>query len=549
MLNRASPTPHVAINQLIYMTGTWTTYTTGTPKCVINEAPTRSAYLSIPYIYVENPPVTRTNEAFLPPPPTDIMQSALSQIPTLLQSVPFFTDCPIINGTGQPTVHIPVTALTAHSTTTIRKNGNAPIPTNTGENVPSPTATSEDVPAPTTTGNNAPTPTATKTPDSPPPDTNTPEPPVPSPTAPGDGPSEPTTAPQNPNPTTAANPPPGEVVVPSPPGNPQVPEQSQPSVPVPTGGDSPPAQGNTQPPAGPNPVPTNVDTPPTPGNTQPPAGSNPSTPRPTDGSPPPIVPVTPSNEPELPFPIVPVPVPTGTNAGSSPATSVNPGAVVLPGDQTLNPGQQTTISGVVISVPSIQPTNPAAVPSVIVTEGRTTTIVPASPSLVVVDGVTTMVVAPTAPVVVIDGTTRTVPVVAPTANQAPAVPITLGTQVVSVKAPTASGQGVVLPNSETLAIGSTTTYAGETLVASIVTSGTAVATVIEVLGENQSATQTVTLPSAAKPTVAASGNKSGSASGTVSEAPLYTGAAGSLVYEPGAWFAGSAVGVVLLAFA
>jgi hypothetical protein len=163
-----------------------------------------------------------------------------------------------------------------------------------------------------------------------------------------------------------------------------------------------------------------------------------------------------------------------------------------------------------------------------------------------------MVVAPTAPVVVIDGTTRTVPVVAPTATQAPAVPITLGTQVVSVKAPTASGEGVVLPNSETLAIGSTTTYAGETLVASIVTSGTTVATVIEVLGENQSATQTVTLPSAAKPTVAAtaSGSKPGSASGTVGEeAPLYTGAAGSLVYKPGAWFAGSAVGFVLLAFA
>lgn len=108
----------------------------------------------------------------------------------------------------------------------------------------------------------------------------------------------------------------------------------------------------------------------------------------------------------------------------------------------------------------------------------------------------------------------------------------------------------MLPNSETLAIGSTTTYAGETLVASIVTSGTAVATVIEVLGENQSATQTVTLPSAAKPTVAASGSKSGGASGTVGEeAPLYTGDAGSLVYRPGAWFAGSAVGFVLLAFA
>lgn len=128
------------------------------------------------------------------------------------------------------------------------------------------------------------------------------------------------------------------------------------------------------------------------------------------------------------------------------------------------------------------------------------------------------------------------------------MPITLGTQVVSVQAPTASGEGVVLPNSETLAIGSTTTYAGETLVASVVTSGTAVATVIEV--QNQSATQTVTLPSAAKPTAAASGSKSESASGTVGEeAPAYTGAAGSLVYKPGSWFAGSAVGVALLAFA
>jgi hypothetical protein len=520
MSNRASPTPHILIWRLMYGTGTWSTDSTGHVRCYSTQIPSTGVNLETPYVYLEDPPVTRTNSAYLPPPSTDVIQSAVSQIPTLLQSIPFFTDCRMVNGTGQPTVHIPVTALTAHSTTTIRKSGNAPVPTNTGGNVPSPPTTSEDVPAPTTTSNNAPTPTVTKTPESSPPDTNTPEPTVPSPTAPEEEPSEPVTAPQNPNPTTVANPPPGEVIVSSPPGSPQVPEQSQPAIPVPT----------------------DVNTPSTPGNTEP------STPRPTDSSPPPAAPVTPSNEPELPFPIVPVPVPTGTSAGSSPTTTVNPGAVVLPGDQTLNPGQQTTISGVVISVPSNQPTNPAAVPSVIVTEGRTTTIVPASPSLVVVDGVTTTIVAPTAPVVVIDGTTRTVPVSKPTTIQAPAVPITLGTQVVSVQAPTASGEGVVLPNSETLAIGSTTTYAGETLVASVVTSGTAVATVIEV--QNQSATQTVTLPSAAKPTAAASGSKSESASGTVGEeAPAYTGAAGSLVYKPGSWFAGSAVGVALLAFA
>ncbi|KAF3007818.1 mucin 5B, oligomeric mucus gel-forming [Curvularia kusanoi] len=449
-----------------------------------------------------------------------------------LKEVPFFTECEIAGGTGQPTVHIPVTALTSHSSTTIRRGGNAPATSDTSANPPPSITASEDVPAPTTISSEAPAPTITETPELPLPDTTTVAPTVSIPRGSLDSPGESVTtsaagAPPNLSPTSAAGILPSKAIVPSPPSSIQAPVESTILLPVST----------------------DAIIPSLPGDTQPPAQTPSSTSVTTDDVLPPTASVTPSNEPELPFPIVPVPIPTRTNADSSPDSTANPGAVVLPGDQTLNPGQQTTFSGVVISVPSSQTTDSAASPSIVVVDGLTTTIIASNAPVVVIDGHTTTAIAATAPVIVIDGTTRTVPAPAPTSTQAAAiVPITLGSQVVDLQAATASGQAVVLPNSETLAIGATTTYADKTLVASVVTSGTAVATVIEVLGENQSAAQTVTLPSVAAPTGTVSDIEKGSASKTLDEEPPeYTGGAESLCCERSAWMLGSAAGVVLLA--
>lgn len=501
---------------MLLFTGTRETNTLGATVCATSGGLIDRVSLETPYVMIEDPPVTRTDQAFLPPPPTDFMSSAVLQNPTLLERLPYFTDCTIISGTGQPTVHIPVTALTSHSSTTIRRSGDASVSTTTSGKAPTPTLTSQDVPTSTTTGNNVPAPTDTSssaiapttTSSSAPVPTSTDED-VPAPTTTtkaaspplGTEPAQPGTNTPGDGLTTAPN-------RPTVPAIPQVPEQPNPT------------NVGTNPPNGPI-------SPTLPSQPEQPPVSNPPVPSRTNNALPPTIP---SKEADLPFPIIPVPVPTATSAGSSPSTTANPGAVILPGDQTLNPGQETTVSGVVISVPSNQPVDANASPSVIIADGRTSTVLAATP------------------VVVIDGTTHTVPIPAPAPTQAVVVPITLGSQVVTIQVPTASGEGVVLPNSETLAIGATTTFKDQTFIASIVTSGTTVATVIEVVDENT--TQRVTLPSASVTTGSKTSSKASNASRTTSGSLTeYTGGVEPLSHRAKAWGMINAVGAVMIAVA
>jgi hypothetical protein len=127
-----------------------------------------------------------------------------------------------------------------------------------------------------------------------------------------------------------------------------------------------------------------------------------------DGS---TVTVPASSTPAAPFIVAPVPLQSGTSA-------LIPGAVLLQNSQTLFPGQITTISGTVISVPTPQ------------------------------------AVTPKGPVVVIDGSTVTV-----LAPLTPAVPIVVAVPSQSGASAAIPG-AVLLPNSQTLYPGQVTTLDG-----------------------------------------------------------------------------------------
>jgi len=153
------------------------------------------------------------------------------------------------------------------------------------------------------------------------------------------------------------------------------------------------------------------------------------------------------------------------------------------------------------------------------------------------------------PLVVVDGTTNTLPISAPTESeeQLPAVPVTLGTQVLTITPPSASGEGIVLPNSETLELGTTTLVEGQTVIASVVTSGPSVATVVEVVGN--STTQVVTLPTA---TPTASDNESeetSSATGTGPDPIEFTGDAVSSEGGNWRWAIANALGLLIMSLA
>lgn len=464
----------------MYLSGSWVTQTQGSSSCAATNGPAGWVHLPTPYVYVEDPPVTRTDNAILPSPPTDIIEKAVSQDPGLLKEWPGLTDCELVSGTGQPTVHVPVTALTSHSSTTIRKAGPAPAPT-TKSAVP---PTQPAVPSETS-----------------------------QPNRPSDAPAEPSVAPQPVEPPpqvssdvktssaikeTSGGGPTPQPSQPQQPQEPQQPQQSQqPTRPTrPTQSQQPPqeSQVNSAPAEGGTPLHSET-------------GSRPIESSVADG------------EPTLPFPILPAPAPTAPGSQDQTTSTPKPGAVVLPNDQTLQPGQVTTISGVAVSVPTPRPATPSASTKVTVVDGTTT--------LVVVED--TSASSEATPVVVVDGTTVTLSNPAPTS--VPAVPITIGSQVVSIHAPASSESGVVLPNSEVLSVGATTTIVGQTLVATVVTSGTNVATGIVVVDE--STTQTVILPTGG-PTTASSKDTNESTK-TDADLPEFTGGGTRLSCKLATW--------------
>ncbi|KAH7094511.1 hypothetical protein FB567DRAFT_5407 [Paraphoma chrysanthemicola] len=450
----ASPTPYVHVTMFQYLSGILTTLD-GTETCSFSGTSLNSdhLYLPTPYIYLDGK--TYKSPQWLPPAPSAFVQQVASQYPLYTSVFTDLLNCTIISGTGEPTVHIPVTALTSYESTTIRMTG-APPP---AESTPRP----EPSPPPAPASSLVPPPASTRPPQSPaqPDPTSVPQPsatqtnPAPVPQPSNLGPSPPINTP-NP-PIDTLEPPTG--ASPSPP-------------PIPGASNSPPPQDDDQPP------------------------------RDDETNPP---------SPSLPIPIVPVPIPDTTRTQDTGVTNVpTPGGVVLPGDQTLNPGEVTTLpGGNIISVPIIvivddATPSPLPVPPVVVVDGTTVTlpsgpastlpvpIIPASvqtglpspgPGAVVIPGGQTLnpgqvatvsgivisipsdapqstvvngiTIAPP-PVVVLDGTT----IIIPTSASVPSLPVNI------VPVPQASGWGpaspgaVILPNSETLNPGQVTTISG-----------------------------------------------------------------------------------------
>ncbi|KAH7084865.1 hypothetical protein BKA63DRAFT_4473 [Paraphoma chrysanthemicola] len=453
----ASPTPYVHVTMFQYLSGILTTLD-GTETCSFSGTSLNSdhLYLRTPYIYLDGK--TYKSPQWLPPAPSAFIQQVASQNPLYTSVFTDLLNCTIISGTGEPTVHIPVTALTSYESTTIRMTGTPPPAAST----PAP----EPSPPPAPASSLVPPPASTRPPQSP----VQPDPtPVPQPSA-----TQPAPAPV-PQPSDLG---------PSPPVN-------TPNPPIDT----------LEPPTGASPSSAPL-----------PGASNP--PPPQDDNQPPGDDETDPPSPSLPIPIVPVPIPDTTRTQDNGVTNVpTPGGVVLPGDQTLNPGDATTLpGGNVISVPINTPIvivddaarSPQPVPPVVVVDGTTVTlpggpastppvpVIPApvqtglpspgpgavvipggqtlnpgqvatvsgvvisipsdAPQSTVVNGIT---IAPP-PVVVFDGTTITVP----TSVSVPSLPVNI------VPVPQVSGSAsrnpgaIILPNSETLNPGQVTTLSG-----------------------------------------------------------------------------------------
>jgi hypothetical protein len=322
----ASPTPFVRVVQYGWIIGTWTTNTRG-PSCKSTATFNSNGPTLLPteFGYIEDPPISRsTGNAYAnPPPASDFINHWIKYEPTITEKFPFIKTCSIPSGSGEPSVHVPVTGLTGHATTTIRMNGNGPSP---------PDSTTSRVPA---------EPITTREPTT----TNAPEP----------GPTSETSVNPPPASTTTTNAPPGNT-------NPSEPEQP----PSATTGLNP----------NPNPNPNNPQQP-APTTAGPPSNNNPSNPNPSQGPGSPLpIDLTP----------VPAPVPAPaapTTAGAPPATQpISPPAVILPNGETLLPGTLTTISDHTVSIPTDAPSTTVIdgttvqAPPIVVVDGTTATLAP-----------------------------------------------------------------------------------------------------------------------------------------------------------------------------
>lgn len=138
--NRLSPTPNVAIATLGYFPGTLTTDSKGQPSCG-GYGGDDQILLDTPYMYAEDPPVTRTSGAYILPPPPRIQSLILAQ---LTEQYPRATECTFTTASGQPTVHVPVVALTSYTSTTISMKSGASILSRVSEASP---ADGSNVPA------------------------------------------------------------------------------------------------------------------------------------------------------------------------------------------------------------------------------------------------------------------------------------------------------------------------------------------------------------------------------------------------------------------
>jgi hypothetical protein len=372
----------------------------------------------------------------------DFVTTLIDELAESGTTIPGLESCTIRNGEGAPRVHVAVTALTDHSSTTERRNGIFPTSglavTNRPEITPAPQPTR---PAPETT--QPPVETTKPAPveqPAPPAQTNVPQPPPSNGNSPQPPPSNGNPQPQPSN-GNAPQPQPSNGNSPQPqPSNGNAP-QPQPSngnapQPQPSNGNAPqpqPSNGNSpQPPPSngnaPQPQPSNGNAPqPSNGNAPQPAPSNGNAPQPppSNGNVPPARPT------QQPAPIL--------------APSLTLGTTVLP----VTAIGTSTNGGIVVGGSTLLPS------AVVTFQDQTLSLGPSGTNLVVVG----------------TGGPSTVPLFVPgpeaapavTGNPQPAGSIVIGTQTIPLSPPSNTGQGVVLPGGTTLAPGSVVTFEGQTL--------------------------------------------------------------------------------------
>ncbi|KAF2280770.1 uncharacterized protein EI97DRAFT_8100 [Westerdykella ornata] len=358
------PTPFVEVHQIAYADGGIGTDTAGAQTCTpapfSGDPQSSFYYLSEGYVFA--PETTAwTGPANDVEAPTGVLDAWIAQTPDITSKIPWLKKCSSLPGSGEPSIHVPVTALTEHSKKTIQMTGVAPgQPDQPAQSTAAPELSSSRPPIATQpiVSNPFPRPTRTSGPQ-----------PNPQTSLPGSPDASPQPNP-NPNPET---PNPGNQN----PGN-QNPGNQNP------GNQNPGSQN----PGNQNPGNQN------PGNPDP---NNPGANVPSNSpQPSPILP-----GPSLPIPVIPAPnnpgvvVPGGPTLTPGITTTISDheiivpsspptGVVVLPGGETLSPGSTTTISGTEVFVPT-------DTPSVIVVGG---TAIPAPTNIIVVDGTTVPVPAP-----------------------------------------------------------------------------------------------------------------------------------------------------------
>jgi hypothetical protein len=426
-----APTPFVLVNSIGYAPGAMASGGSSctmvkipqesNPNFPLREAGLSTGYdLDPPYVFVPSPTTIWRDRGFATP-PAGILDAWISQMPNITDQYPWLRECTPLPGSGEPSVHVPVTALTAHATTTIFMPGMGGVGANPEAPKTTPPATSSTPLEPQAPSSEAREDSSKDT-----------DPPLQ------------TSAPQAPNtnPTNAQSTPPENA--PSPVVTPSqfLGVLPNPSFPIPL-------------------TPIVVTTVHSRASGSQASGPQASGPQASGPDEPPDQPVS------LPGLILPdgsTLLPGSTVIISDIQITVPtdvPTVVILPNGDALSQGATTTISGTVISVPT-------GTPGLVVVDGNTV----AAPNAFVVVGGTTFPIgaAPTPPPV--DGGTFGD---GKGADRTPVESITVGSSVLAVTVVTGSptpgadnnkGVGVVLPNGKTLTPGQTTVIGDKTLVIS-----------------------------------------------------------------------------------
>jgi hypothetical protein len=118
-----APTPYVTVGIVLYAPGSMVTES-GTSSCKPADlgGPPYDYWsiLDPPYVFIPTPTTQFRGPAMVTA-PSGILDAWIDQEPTITEKYPLLPSCSPVSGTGEPVIHIPVSGVTEHSTTTIRK--------------------------------------------------------------------------------------------------------------------------------------------------------------------------------------------------------------------------------------------------------------------------------------------------------------------------------------------------------------------------------------------------------------------------------------------